>query len=137
MKILSVDDDRDDREILFSAIQRIDPSIVCVGVDDYKHAALLLENLDSFTPDIIFVDFHMPGMNGIECALRLKQHERSKGIPLVIHSSTEDINEIGKIRELGLALVPKGLEYPALVKTLETLLSSANSQAQSVAASPE
>ena len=61
--ILYVDDDRDDADIFCEALQLIDRKINCTIAGSGQEA------LDLFTMpcfDIVFLDFHMPLLNGLD-----------------------------------------------------------------------
>ncbi len=48
-----------------------------------------LEKLQSFAPDVIVMDYHMPHCNGLELAQLLRQDDRYMGIPIVFLSSEQ------------------------------------------------
>ncbi|MEM6733803.1 MAG: DUF4388 domain-containing protein, partial [Myxococcota bacterium] len=64
--------------------------------------ALAADLAREVTPDIIFVDFAMPGVNGFEVCRRLGQHPELESIPIVIMSTRGD--PIGErfVREMGI-----------------------------------
>jgi CheY-like chemotaxis protein len=84
-----VDDDRDDREIFEEALMECDPSIDLIFAKDGVEA---LEILDSgnILPDVIFLDYNMPRMNGMECLKKLKANQRTKQIPTVMYTTSGD-----------------------------------------------
>ena len=47
-----------------------------------------IEKAMSFRPDIITLDFNMPGMNGVEVYSELHKHPETAGIPIIFFSST-------------------------------------------------
>ena len=100
MTILYADDDAEDREIFFEAIQEINPVIKVLLSKDGQDALEILGVLKQ-TPDFIFLDINMPRVNGMECLIRLKSDERLKTVPVIIHSTTMDSQEEKKLILLG------------------------------------
>lgn len=75
---LIVDDDRDTREMYtyFLAGQ----GVKTIEAEDGAHA---LAKASSILPDIISTDLTLPHMNGVELCRSLKQHERTRLIPVI------------------------------------------------------
>lgn len=46
--------------------------------------------LDSRLPDLVILDFMMPGMNGLQVALALKSSERTRNIPIIMLTALSD-----------------------------------------------
>lgn len=84
-----IDDDQDDREIFEEAIKSCHPSIeiafACDGVE-----ALEILHSASENPDVIFLDYNMPRMNGVECLKELKSHHKTKDIPTIMYTTSGD-----------------------------------------------
>jgi len=100
MTILYADDDAEDREIFFEAIQEINPVIKVLLSKDGQDALEILGVLKQ-TPDFIFLDINMPRVNGMECLIKLKSDDRLKNVPVIIHSTTVDSREEKKLISLG------------------------------------
>lgn len=100
MTILHADDDKDDRELLSEALERIDPAIACIAAQDGKEALRILET-NKTLPDYIFMDVNMPVMDGKKCLTELKRNKKLKDIPVVIYSTTSNLEEIIQLYELG------------------------------------
>jgi DNA-binding NarL/FixJ family response regulator len=64
------------------------PGFSCVAACDSGEAAL--RELPRFRPDVVLMDIHLPGINGIECTLRLKQFLPETQILIVTVCSDAD-----------------------------------------------
>jgi two-component system, OmpR family, alkaline phosphatase synthesis response regulator PhoP len=63
-----------------------------------------LEMALSNKPDLLITDYHMPGLNGLEVASRLRQSETCKQMPAILLSARGyNLNETD-IRESGISL---------------------------------
>jgi CheY-like chemotaxis protein len=101
-KILIIDDDTDDVEILAEAFTQS-------GVDGvhYVHTAIqafmYLESLENpeDLPKLIVTDLYLPGITGSEFLKDLKQMEKYKGIHVIVLTSTKTDKEIQKYKQLG------------------------------------
>ena len=51
----------------------------------------LLEVLEGVRPDLILMDYHMPGCNGLELSAVLRQHELYKDIPIIFLSEETNV----------------------------------------------
>jgi len=98
--ILLIDDDEDEVIMLTDALKQVNMPYKCTWAKSGEQAVSQLAYL---TPDLIFLDINMPGMNGFECLAAIKQVLRLQGIPVVLHSSamSEDYRRRGM--ELGAA----------------------------------
>ncbi len=103
LKVLVVDDNNTSREILQGMLASlgIPANLAASG----EEAIDELEAADAEHPyDVVFMDWHMQGMDGIEAARRIQSHPRLSKIPhiiLVTAYGREDI--IAKAKELALS----------------------------------
>lgn len=101
MTILIVDDDADDRELFITAIKQINANFKCITANDGKQALELLKSNDKALPDFIFLDLHMPRFGGKKCLLEIKNDEHLNSIPVVIYTTSKDVDESKELRKLG------------------------------------
>ena len=95
-----VDDDLDDREIFQEAIKKCAPDIDLIFAGDGLEALHILRS--SLTnPDVIFLDYNMPRMNGLECLKELKKNSSTKHIPIVMYTTSGDREQEKLILYLG------------------------------------
>ncbi len=89
--ILYVDDDADDRELLWEAMQRVAPDLRVVFAENGLQALELLEEIKDAKslPCLIVLDINMPYLNGRQTFARIKVNPKLNNIPLVILSSSE------------------------------------------------
>ncbi|ROU02257.1 response regulator [Marinobacter sp. R17] len=60
-------------------------------VDVLSQSVRLLERIEQFEPDVVVLDYQMPGCNGFELARILRQDPRYMTIPLIFVSASEDL----------------------------------------------
>jgi DNA-binding response OmpR family regulator len=53
-----------------------------------SHGRTGVEFATNFLPEVIVLDFNMPGFNGIQVVEQLRAHPRTKNIPILIHTGT-------------------------------------------------
>src|SRR4051812_24459357 len=63
-RVFLIEDDTDDCEIFEQAFKEISPSIHVSCSNDCTD---LLEKIQVFAPQLIFIDFHLPHKNGLRC----------------------------------------------------------------------
>jgi class 3 adenylate cyclase len=78
-KILIVDDEPFNLDLLEQELMEYDYVLerAVDGVD-------ALEKTDSFSPDLILLDYMMPKMSGLEVVKQLRENDKHKGIPVIL-----------------------------------------------------
>ena len=84
--ILLIDDDSDDAELFMEAVESLQKEVVCQTENNALKAIEELKTTENL-PDLVFVDFSMPAINGAEFIQKVKSEQRLKHIPIVLMSS--------------------------------------------------
>ena len=105
--ILLVEDNPDDRELMKLAFAReeIPHNLIIVGngvealnyltEEDFAESEADVENFSSNSlPALIILDLNLPMIDGIEVLRRLRAHPKTKLIPIVIISSSNEPQDI-------------------------------------------
>lgn len=75
-------------------------------------------------PDIVFLDLNMPGKNGFECLQEIRREETWRHIPVIIFSTTAQMDAVRKTYDLGANyFMRKPQSFPALKKLLNQVFS--------------
>lgn len=82
--ILLIDDDQDEYFILNQAIQLSGLTYYCIWANSPARAKTLLQEMQ---PDLILIDYNMPGTNGIECLDMIRHMYGMEHVPTVMYSS--------------------------------------------------
>lgn len=86
MTILYADDDNEDQEVFAEIIRAIDPKIKIIRAKDGLQTIQLLSIGDA--PDIIFLDFNMPFLNGYQTVFKIRKEEKFADTKVVIFSTS-------------------------------------------------
>jgi CheY-like chemotaxis protein len=100
MQVFYCDDDAEDVQLFIRAIKKIDSSIVCKTACDGSEALEMLAAQD-VRPDAIFVDLHMPKLDGLECVIAIRRNKFLKKIPLIVLSNAIERKHIEQFNKLG------------------------------------
>lgn len=84
--ILLIDDDSDDADVFIEAIISLDKNISCLAETNPVKALEFLKNAE-ILPDLIFLDYNMPVMNGNEFLEKMRDVEDLRPIPVILYSS--------------------------------------------------
>lgn len=82
-----IDDDVEDIQLITAALGCLNADCKCTWARSGEQAVMQLQYLK---PDIIFIDYQMPGMNGIQCLQAIKDLPNCKQVPIILHSSNMD-----------------------------------------------
>jgi DNA-binding NarL/FixJ family response regulator len=89
IRVAIVEDNEQLRLTLARVINRAE-GFVCVG--DFGSAETALEEMAKLQPEVVLMDINLPGMNGVECARKLKQTlTDTQIIMLTVYEDTENI----------------------------------------------
>lgn len=119
MNIILVDDDLDDVLLFREAIKDISKSIECVelgsGPDLLNYLAVA-----SCKPNMIFLDYNMPGMNGFECLSEMRKTESYRDIPVVMYTTYLSPGQERNFENLAVSILIKPNTYSDLVEAIES-----------------
>jgi DNA-binding response OmpR family regulator len=114
--ILVVEDDLAIASFLVAAIEQETPYRAVMATD--SHAAL--ELVRHFIPNLLLLDYRLPGMNGIELYDRLKE---VAPIPAILMTASRQLPQ-EQIQQRQLIAFRKPFELDVFLATIETLLTS-------------
>ena len=118
-KILVIDDESDVRQLMahFLTEKGFEVRIA-------ENGRLGLAALDTFTPDVVLLDMHMPELDGVETLKRLSA--RSPGLPVIMVTVNDDVETTSRLLQLGAAdYVPKPFNLEYLEQAINIQLSAA------------
>jgi DNA-binding NarL/FixJ family response regulator len=87
---VSIVEDNDQLRGTLARVINRSPGFQCVG--DHASAEAALEALPKENPNVVLMDINLPGINGVECARRLKQSmPQTQVMMLTVYEDTENI----------------------------------------------
>ena len=107
--ILFVEDDEDDRELLFDVVHEIDPALNVVFAENGVKAIEYLDmsKQNSHLPCLIVLDLNMPFLDGKETLQKIKQELKLDSIPVIVYSSSSHPDDIMLFKTLGVEYFTK------------------------------
>jgi len=116
--ILVVEDEASIREMLRFALQRAEFSVVEAG--DVQAARLKMAER---RPDLVLLDWMMPGVSGLEFARELKGNPTTRDVPIIMVTARAE--EEDRVRGLNLGCddyVSKPFSFPELIARINAVL---------------
>ena len=127
--ILLVEDNSDDIELTFRAIQRLDVNFDIIVSRDGQEALDFLFARGKYAsrnsmelPQLILLDINLPKINGISVLHEIRQSNITRYIPVVMLTTSDEKSDIQKCYENGVnSYVCKPVDYTIFCNTLKAL----------------
>ncbi|MEN8166961.1 MAG: response regulator, partial [Pseudomonadota bacterium] len=115
--VLIVDDSRTARQVLERRLTAFEIDVVTVG-----SAVNAIDYLYGNTPDAVFMDYEMPGMDGFQALKIIKSNPETAMIPVMMYTSKAGDIALSEARALGaIGVLPKEMEAQDLDSVIEKL----------------
>lgn len=93
MRILLIDDDKDDQALFREAVSDIAPDVECSFADNGIAGLRLLQS-DRPLPDLLFLDVNMPLMDGRETLRLIRKDPRFQSLSIIMYSTSNSSRDV-------------------------------------------
>lgn len=135
MKILVIDDSKEDRDLIISYIKQIENDIKLEKIDECNCLEKGLEKLASFNYDAVILDLALPETDGIETVQTTIDHlnKHNKNTPVIVLTGSDDYSVGRQVWMLGIKeyLIKDEVESKDLSRAL--IFATLNSSNRSIA----
>lgn len=126
--ILLVEDDHGHARLIEKNLQRMGMPHDIVHLDNGEDAITYLGSMHGANgqrqsvPLLVLLDLNLPGLDGYEVLTRLKTDGRTRHIPVIMLTTTDDPREIERCYALGCNVyLTKPVEYTQFAETIRSL----------------
>jgi CheY-like chemotaxis protein/DNA-binding XRE family transcriptional regulator len=117
--VLVIDDDPVTAELVEAAAADVDAA---VSVDSANDGWTGLIKCGAITPDLLFLDIMMPGIDGLEVARQLPTIEGLHDVRVIFVTASQSPEVLARAASLGTAVLHKPLELDDLTRAMRTLI---------------
>jgi two-component system response regulator len=129
VEVLLVEDNIHDAEMTIRSLKKVNLANNLVHVKDGEEALDFIFAQGKFAdrdivngPKVILLDIKMPKVDGIQVLRRIKSHEATRCIPVVIMTSSKEEQDIISSYELGVnSYVVKPVDFEGFAKAVSQL----------------
>jgi two-component system response regulator len=126
VEVLLVEDNPDDAALALRALRKHHLINKIRVVNDGVEALEYIFGTDGSAcicaPKVIFLDLHLPKINGLEVLRRLKGDERTKTIPIVVLTSSHEDQDVAECYKLGVnSYIVKPVEFDNFMQSVSEL----------------
>jgi len=129
VEILLVEDNSTDAELAVRALKKSVLGNKLVWVKDGEEALEFIFATGAYSvrqlakvPSLILLDLRLPKVDGMEVLRRIKSDERTKAIPVVVLTSSNEERDVAESYKLGVnSYICKPIEFEEFVKVVSAL----------------
>ncbi len=99
VKVCYVEDDEDIQRIVRMSLERVGKLTVEVVGDPM----VAIDAMKRFVPDLVLLDWMMPGMDGPALFKQMKEHPETSGLPVVFITAKASQTELDDLLRMGAA----------------------------------
>ncbi|PCJ87560.1 MAG: hypothetical protein COA57_04555 [Flavobacteriales bacterium] len=118
--ILVVDDDQLNRQIIIDMLSAADEDYSVLSANSGEIACNLAQRL---MPNLILMDWAMPGMSGIEASKEIKRNEQTKDIPIIMITGVTGQEKLDDLKPAGVdGYIAKPVNSEQLLSKVKAIL---------------
>ena len=123
LSILLVEDNPRDAELTLRAFSKNNfANSVLVAHDGVEALEIVFGRTGADRPRVVLLDLKLPKLDGLEVLRRLKSDDRTRAIPVVVVTSSNQDPDIKAAYDLGAnSYVVKPVDFEAFMKTMSQL----------------
>ena len=126
--ILYAEDDKDDLDLVKDAFGQYNEQIELFHGSDGRETLQILHNLinKNMEPCLIILDINMPGMDGRQTLIQLKQSEKTRNIPVVMFTTSNSRLDKDFAVKWGADFITKPLKFGEVVSLADDFVRRCN-----------
>lgn len=126
VEIVLIEDNPNDAELTIRALKKNKLSNNIIHLKDGEEAITYFFDCEQWSsdhiPKVILLDLKLPKVNGIEILKRLKSEERTKLIPVVVLTSSQEERDVVDSYQLGVnSYVTKPVDFEQFINAVSNL----------------
>lgn len=115
-------EDSYDQAIFITAMHHVSPNTICYSAQNPADALLIIRD-EALTPDLIFIDHQMPGMDAIDFLRLSRSMAALRETSIIVHAPLVKPHILRKLKELGaLAIYQRPYAYHGVCNVLTIFL---------------
>lgn len=119
--LLLVEDNEDDEYLSMRLLRKVGFGAITVARDGSEAVDLLLDH-DQPLPELLLLDLRLPKLDGLEVLARIRSNERTRSLPVLVLTSSEDPSDRDTCHRLGaFSILRKPLQMSELEQALALL----------------
>lgn len=121
--ILLIEDNADDEQLTLRAMRKSDvPNIIRVARDGAQAIDALFGPGVTRLPDLILLDLKLPKVSGLEVLQRIRTGEKTRNLPIVVLTSSDEERDILESYNLGAnSYIRKPVDYDEFIEAVRQL----------------
>lgn len=121
--ILLVEDNADDEQLTLRAMRQCEiPTEISVARDGAEAIDILTVQTDKPLPDLVLLDLKLPKFSGLEVLQRIRADERTKALPVVVLTSSDEERDIAESYNLGAnSYIRKPVDFDEFIDAVRQL----------------
>ncbi len=122
-RILLVEDNPDDEALTVRALKKCNiASEVMVARDGAEALEMIFDSPSAFLPELVLLDLKLPKVDGLEVLRRVRANPRTKLLPIVILTSSDEDQDMAEGYRLGAhSYVRKPVDFMAFLEAVKRL----------------